>query len=384
MPAGGFGHPRALFVWAELRMSCASKMPIASTMSTQMQVPELENSPSAIASLMASGDLPAPATQAPSTPPVLWDQPTASRVRRLSIVVPARNEGLNMAALMDEINAVLAPLELPFHEVLVVNDGSDDETAQLASDRGARVISHPVGLGNGAAVKRGIREAVGDWILLLDGDGQHPPHELPAMIEQAQRYDMVVASRGGKGGSIHRNIANQVYNRFASYVSGREIPDLTSGFRLMRADVAKSLVWLLPNTFSYPTTITMSMLRGGWSVGFHPFQVRQRLGKSHVRLFADGSRFFVIILRIATMFAPLRVFMPASMATGAVGLAWYLNTWMSDGRFTNMALLLLTQAMLLFALGLIAEQIAALRFQGLAQSGGPGAQRDAASEGDQR
>ena len=240
MPAGGFGHPRALFVWAELRMSCASKMPIASTMSTQMQVPELENSPSAIASLMASGDLPAPATQAPSTPPVLWDQPTASRVRRLSIVVPARNEGLNMAALRDEINAVLAPLELRFHDVLAGNDGSDDETAQLASDRGARVISHPVGLGNGAAVKRGIREAVGDWILLLDGDGQHPPHELPAMIEQAQRYDMVVASRGGKGGSIHRNIANQVYNRFASYVSGRKIPDLTSGFRLMRADVAKA------------------------------------------------------------------------------------------------------------------------------------------------
>ncbi len=371
-------------------------MPIPSEMPTQLQGPELEVRPNVIASLMASGDLPTqvelsksdtmdppddPAARIQS-PPLAVHAAKASRVKRLSIVVPARNEGLNMAALMDEINDVLGELDLPFHEVLVVNDGSTDDTAQLATDRDARVIHHPVGLGNGAAVKRGIREAKGDWILLLDGDGQHPPHELPAMIEQANQYDMVVASRGGSGGSIHRNIANQVYNRFASYVSGRHIPDLTSGYRLMRADVAKSLVWLLPNTFSYPTTITMSMLRGGWSVGFHPFQVRQRLGKSHVRLFADGSRFFVIILRIATMFAPLRVFLPTAMLTGAIGVAWYINTWLNDGRFTNMALLLLTQAMLLFALGLIAEQIAALRFQGLAQSGGPGANRDEPTDGE--
>jgi glycosyltransferase involved in cell wall biosynthesis len=352
-------------------------MPIARAMLTQVKEPDQGVRHDELAQLMAGGDLPEPNAEIHTPvaePSVELSQVGAtpcksSRVTRLSIVVPARNEGLNMASLMDELNDVLSELELPFHEVIVVNDGSSDDTEQLASDRSAKVVTHAVGLGNGAAVKRGIREAKGDWILLLDGDGQHPPHELPAMIEQAELHDMVVASRGGKGGSIHRNFANQFYNRFASYVSGRKIPDLTSGFRLMRADVAKSLVWLLPNTFSYPTTITMSMLRGGWSVGFHPFQVRQRLGKSHVRLLADGSRFFVIILRIATMFAPLRVFMPASLATAAVGVAWYLNTWLSEGRFTNMALLLLTQAMLLFALGLIAEQIAALRFQGLAQSG---------------
>jgi len=372
MPAGGFGHSRALFVCAYLRMRSGRSNADSMGMSTEVQGPQLENATSAIASLMAQGEVPAVVPRAATAPPIIMETPRRSRVQRLSIVVPARNESLNIAALMDEINAVISSLDLEFHEVLVVNDGSSDDTAQLAADRAAQVITHPVGLGNGAAVKRGIREAKGDWILLLDGDGQHPPHELAAMIEQAEHYDMVVASRGGKGGSIHRNFANQVYNRFASYVSGHRIPDLTSGFRLMRADVAKSLVWLLPNTFSYPTTITMSMLRGGWSVGFHPFQVRQRLGKSHVRLLADGSRFFVIILRIATMFAPLRVFMPASLLTAFVGLAWYLNTWLSDGRFTNMALLLLTQAMLLFALGLIAEQIAALRFQGLSQAGGEG------------
>ena len=309
------------------------------------------------------------ATASPSAPPA-GSTSAPRRVQRLSIVVPARNEELNLPALLAEIDAALRQLALPFAEVIVVDDGSSDSTPAIARAAGVRLVQHAEGLGNGAAVKRGIREARGDWILLLDGDGQHPPHELPAMAAMAERYDMVVASRGGRGGAIHRNFANQVYNRLASYVSGRTIPDLTSGFRLLRADVAKDLVWLLPNTFSYPTTITMSMLRGGWSVGFHPFQVRQRKGKSHVRLLKDGSRFFLIILRIATMFAPLRVFLPASLATGALGVAWYVHTWWTDGRLTNMAVLLMTQAGLLFAFGLIAEQIAALRFQNMSRDHG--------------
>jgi glycosyltransferase involved in cell wall biosynthesis len=352
-----------------------------------------------LASLMGSGDLPqllpppafwrdvalprpaltsapraipgAPGGATAATNPTLPASPPTRRVQRLSVVIPARNERLNLPALLAELEPVLQAAALPFHEVVVVDDGSTDDTADLARHAGARVVQHAESLGIGAAVKRGIREAKGDWILLLDGDGQHPPHELAAMLGLAERYDMVVGSRGGRGGSLHRNFANQVYNRLASYVSGRTIPDLTSGFRLLRADVAKDLVWLLPNTFSYPTTITMSMLRGGWSVGFHPFAVRQRKGKSHVRLLADGSRFFLIILRIATMFAPLRVFLPASLGTAALGVAWYVHTWLHDGRLTNMAVLLLTQAGLLFALGLIAEQIAALRFQNLSRDNGP-------------
>jgi glycosyltransferase involved in cell wall biosynthesis len=321
-----------------------------------------------LVALMASGDRPPPVTALlPSAPPQAAATPPSRRVQSLSVVIPARNESLNLPALLDEVRVALNASEVPFREVIVVDDGSSDDTPELAARGGARVVRHAEGLGNGAAVKRGIREAKGQWIVLLDGDGQHPPAELLPMLAMAERYDMVVASRGGSGGSLHRNFANRVYNRLASYVSGRKIPDLTSGYRLLRADVAKDLVWLLPNTFSYPTTITMSMLRGGWSVGFHPFAVRQRKGKSHVRLFADGSRFFLIILRIATMFAPLRVFLPVSMATAALGIGWYLYTYLSEGRFTNMAVLLLGQATLLFALGLIAEQIAALRFQGLSR-----------------
>lgn len=355
-----------------------------------LQQAELVSGSDALARLMAAGERPGAAVAAgpalpelrrapvPARPGVLLPverhgdqgggaEPRSSRVQRLSIVMPARNERLNLPQLLAEVAAATARLPLAAVEVIVVDDGSTDDTAALARAAGARVVSHAESLGNGAAVKRGIREARGDWILLLDADGQHPPAELPAMLALAERYDMVVGSRGGSGGSWHRNLANRIYSRFASYVSGRRIPDLTSGFRLLRADVAKDLVWLLPNTFSYPTTITMSMLRGGWSVGFHPFQVRPRLGKSHVRLLADGSRFFMIILRIATMFAPLRVFLPVSLLTAAAGIAWYAYTWWTAGRFTNMAVMLLCQASLLFALGLIAEQVAALRFQNLAR-----------------
>jgi glycosyltransferase involved in cell wall biosynthesis len=331
----------------------------------------LEASSDALFALMATGERPRHRTETPllRAPASTAPRPEP-RVQRLSVVVPARNEAANLPALLAELDTALRSAKLASFEVIVVDDGSTDETPQLAAACGALVVRHAESLGNGAAVKRGIREARGDWILLLDGDGQHPPAELAAMLALAERHDMVVGSRGGKGGSAHRNLANRFYNRFASYVSGRSIPDLTSGFRLVRADVAKDLVWLLPNTFSYPTTITMSMLRGGWSVGFHPFAVRPRRGKSHIRLLADGSRFFLIILRIATMFAPLRVFLPVSMAVAALGAAWYLYTWLTEGRFTNMAVLLFSQAGILFALGLIAEQIAALRFQGLSRDQG--------------
>ncbi|MCR9243385.1 MAG: glycosyltransferase family 2 protein [bacterium] len=325
-----------------------------------------------IVGLMATGDLPvaspAPGSRARQTPAIVVDDPR-ERITSLTIVMPARNEALNLRTLLAEVRDELDRADLEFAEVLVIDDGSTDDTARLAAEGGARAITHPHSLGNGAAVKRGIREAKGEWILLLDGDGQHPPRELSAMIELARGHDMVVASRGGRGGSVHRNLANRIYSKFASYVSGRHIPDLTSGFRLVRASIAKDLVWLLPNTFSYPTTITMSMLRGGWSVAFHPFQVRERKGKSHIRLFSDGSRFFLIILRIATMFAPLRVFLPTALAFAALGLGWYAYTWATTGRFTNMAVMLLGQATLLFALGLIAEQIAALRFQNLSRDG---------------
>lgn len=311
-----------------------------------------------LGSLMAGGELPAPVE-----PRGRAEIRKPGRVSRLTVVIPAKNEEAGIGPLLQELKGVIAKVAGLSYEVLVIDDGSSDATAEVARGLGANVISHPESLGNGAAVKRGIREARGDWILLLDGDGQHPPESIPDLLEMADLHDMVVGSRNGSGGALHRNLANRIYNRLASYVTLRKIPDLTSGFRLMRADVAKSYAYLLPNTFSYPTTITLAMLRGGYSVGFCPVSVRARQGKSHIHLVRDGSRFFLIILRIATFFAPLRVFLPIAVAMAAVGTGWYVYTYLTQARLTNGAILLWTQATVVFALGLISEQIAALRFE---------------------
>ena len=295
--------------------------------------------------------------------PTQADEKRRRRVESLSVVIPAKNEAAGLPGLLGELRGVLEALEGLRYEVLLIDDGSSDNTPEVGRSAGARVISHPESLGNGAAVKRGIREAKMDWVLLLDGDGQHPPAAIDSMIDMADRYDMVVGSRSGSGGALHRNLANRVYNGLASYVTNRPIPDLTSGYRLIRADVVKGFCYLLPNTFSYPTTITLSMLRAGYPVGFKPIEVRSRQGRSHVRIVRDGTRFLLIILRIATFFAPLRVFLPISLVMFMLGVAWYCYTYFIGGRFTNMGVLLFTQASVVFGLGLISEQVAALRFE---------------------
>ena len=312
--------------------------------------------------LMGEGDLPrgkreSHAAKAPAA------SPKERRVTSLSIIVPAKNEAAGLPALLASLARVLASVEGLETEVLVIDDGSTDATPRIARDLGARVVTHAESLGNGAAVKRGIRESRHRWILLLDGDGQHPPEEIPRLLEQAERYDMVVGSRNGGGGSVHRNLANKTYNALASYVANRPIPDLTSGFRVLRADLAKGFAYLLPNTFSYPSTLTLSLFRAGYSVGFVDVKVRPRQGKSHIRIVRDGCRFLLIIMRIATFFAPLRVFMPLSLGMAGLGIVWYLVTLLTAGRFTNMSALLLTQATVIFVLGLVSEQIAAMRFE---------------------
>jgi len=310
--------------------------------------------------LMGQGELPSGPERNPA-------ERARRRVHSLSVVIPAKNEAQALGPLLAELREVLEAEHGLSWEILLIDDGSLDETAAVGELAGARVIRHAESLGNGAAVKRGIREATFDWVLLLDGDGQHPPAAIPHMIDMAEfeHWDMVVGSRNGGGGSFHRNLANRIYNALASYVTSRHIPDVTSGFRLVRGPALKGFVYLLPNTFSYPTTITLAMLRAGYAVGFCPFQVRRRQGRSHIRLIHDGSRFFLIIIRIATFFAPLRVFVPLAALMAALGLGWYAYTYITQGRFTNMAMLLLTQATVIFGLGLISEQVAALRFERL-------------------
>jgi len=279
----------------------------------------------------------------------------------VSVVLPALDEELNLRSLLPRLREVLQAIEGYAFEILVVNDGSLDGTPHLAAEFGARVVGHPEPLGNGAAVKKGIREARGEWILLMDADGQHPPEEIPRLLERTGDYDMVVAARRGNQ-QLHRSLANRMYNGLASYVTGRRIEDLTSGFRLVRAEPLRSFLYLLPNTFSYPTTITLAMIRAGFPVAYVPFLPARREGRSKIKVFRDGSRFLMILMKITTLFSPLRIFMPLALGVWGLGIIWYVFTYVTSHRFTNMALLALVQGSILFMLGLISEQVAQLRF----------------------
>jgi glycosyltransferase involved in cell wall biosynthesis len=250
------------------------------------------------------------------------------------------------------------------YEVLVVDDGSDDATAARAQAAGAWVISHPYNIGNGAAVKTGIRHARGDVLVMLDGDGQHPPEDIPRLLAQLGPYDMVVGARTRDSEShVHRDLANWIYNLLASYVSGRRIEDLTSGFRAVKGDLARGFTYLLPNTFSYPTTITLATVRSGRSLCYVPIRSPKRVGKSKIRLLRDGSRFFLIILKIATLFSPLKVFIPASLGMFLLGLGYGLFKVLFLGlRYGPTSAMLMTMALVVFMVGLVSEQVAQLRF----------------------
>lgn len=278
----------------------------------------------------------------------------------ISIVIPVFNEALSLAKLLGEIRS----LGLPRAEIIVVDDGSSDGSAEAALQSGASVIRHPYNIGNGAAVKSGIRAARGRLIVLMDGDGQHKPEDIPKLLADASRYHMVVGARA-KGSKLrfHRYAANQLYNWLASYVTRFKIQDLTSGFRVLSRRDAWRFIDLLPNTFSYPTTLTLAFLRSGLTVKYVPIQTLYRAGQSKISLITDGIRFLLIITKIATLFSPFRVFLPVSVFFFLAGMANYLYTYVTQGRFTNMSVFMFTTAVIIFMLGLVSEQIALLRME---------------------
>lgn len=278
----------------------------------------------------------------------------------VSIIIPVFNEAETLASLIEKIRA----LRLPRSEIIIVDDGSTDGSADIALNAGASVIRHPYNIGNGAAVKSGIRGARGKFILLMDGDGQHKPEDIPKLLAEASNYHMVVGARG-KGSKLrfHRYAANLVYNLLATYVTRFKVQDLTSGFRVLSRRDAQRFIDLLPNTFSYPTTLTLAFLRSGYSVKYIPIQSLYRAGQSKISLVTDGIRFLLIITKIATLFSPFRVFLPVSIFFFLAGLANYIHTYVTQGRFTNMSVLMFTTAVTIFMLGLVSEQIALLRME---------------------
>lgn len=279
-----------------------------------------------------------------------------------TIVIPAKNEE-------DGLNAVLSKINILYKqaEVIVVDDASSDRTPIIAKEFGAKVITHHYSKGNGAAIKTGILLAKHEIIVCMDADGQHQPEEISNLLSMLKDgYDMVVGARDRKGqAGLHRSFANGFYNFFASWMVGQEVKDLTSGFRAVRAEKFKEFITLLPNKFSYPTTITMSFFRAGYSVGYVPVNVLPRVEgtKSHINITKDGIRFLIIIFKIGTLFSPLKVFAPISLGLFLTGIFYYLYTFLGDGRFTNMGVLLFTTSIIVFLMGLISEQITALLYK---------------------
>lgn len=282
-----------------------------------------------------------------------------SGVIGLSIIIPTKNEA-------EAIGDVVATARAahPDAEIIVVDDGSADATADTAEQAGATVVRHPESLGNGAAVKSGARAAQGEILAFMDGDGQHDARELEKLIEKLdQGYHMAIGARdSGSHANVGRLFANGLYNQLASLISGSRILDLTSGFRVARASLFRNFLYLLPNGFSYPTTITMAFLRSAYPVCFVPIEAAERTGTSHIRPIRDGIRFLVIIFKIATLYSPLKVFLPISGLFFGTGLAYYAYTYFTAGRFTNMSLLVISAAVIIFLIGLISEQITALTY----------------------
>ena len=279
---------------------------------------------------------------------------------RVSVVVPAYNEAGGIA----EVVRSLASAG-PWHEIIVVDDGSDDGTAAQAEAAGALIVTHPYNKGNGAAVKSGIRRATGEFVLIIDGDGQHCADDARRIVSRLGAFDLVIGARAAATqATLPRKLGNSLLNGLASYLTGRPVPDLTSGFRGARRECLREFLHLLPNGFSTPTTTTLAFIKAGYNVAFEPIDARQRIGKSKIRLARDGVKFLMIILKIVTIFSPLRVFLPISLASAAVGAAYAVWTIFTQHHIANSSVLLIMLAVIVFLVGLVSEQISALRFEG--------------------
>lgn len=280
----------------------------------------------------------------------------------LSIVLPCLNEAENLTTLLPQIKEVC-----PTAEIIVVNDGSKDDSKQICEQYSVDVISHPYRMGNGAAIKTGARRAKGNVIVFMDADGQHDPNDIPRLLMELDNgYEMAVgARRFGSHSSFLRGLANRTYNLFASYMIGRRVLDLTSGFRAARARHFRKFLYLLPNGFSYPTTSTMAFFRAGLPVAYVPIHAGTREGKSKIRPLRDGARFLLIIVKIGALFSPMRLFLPISAALFVCGVGLYTYSYVTTDRFTNMSLLTFMSSLFTFLIGILSEQVSSLHYRGV-------------------
>lgn len=288
------------------------------------------------------------------------EQPEAAQRTRVSIILPARNESASLSTLLPELKQ-----QMPDAEILVVDDGSTDDTIALCKRHGVLAVSQPYCMGNGAAIKAGARVATGEVFVFMDADGQHRPEDIPRLLEKLwQGYDMVVGAREkGSQANLFRGVGNTLYNWLASWMVGQRIVDLTSGFRAVRAAKFLQFLYLLPNGFSYPTTITMSFFRAGFGVAYVPVHAPKRIGESHLRIGRDGLRFFFIIFKIGSLYSPLKLFAPAAFLHFILGVGYYAYTFATQHRLSSMTVFLLSASVTIFMIGLVSEQITALMYR---------------------
>ena len=284
---------------------------------------------------------------------------------KLSVILPCRNEALALGGLLPRLRQVL-----PDAEILVVDDASTDDVAAICAAQGVRCLRHPYQKGNGAAIKTGARVAQGEILVFMDADGQHDPADIPRLLEPLEQgFDMVVgARRSGSQANVGRGLANRIYNGLASYMTGQPVADLTSGFRVVRAALFQEFIYLLPNRFSYPTTITMAFFRAGYHVSYIPITAANRIGKSHLRPLQDGLRFLLIIFKIGTLYSPLKIFVPVSVVFGLLGVGYWAYTYSTMWRLSIMTVFMLTTSVVVFLIGLVSEQITQLMYRPLIQS----------------
>jgi glycosyltransferase involved in cell wall biosynthesis len=283
-----------------------------------------------------------------------------SSTESVSIILPARNEAVNLRRFLPDLRAMF-----PAAEIIVVNDGSTDDTVAVCTACGVKVVSHQYSKGNGASIKTGARSASNETLVFMDGDGQHAPADVQRLLERYREgFDMVVGARSASSqASVGRLVANTLYNRLASTISGQQILDLTSGLRVVNRKKFKQFLYLLPNGFSYPTTITMAFFRAGFSVTYVDIHAGVREGKSHINLVKDGIRFFLIIFKIGTLYSPLKIFMPIAFSFFSVGLGYYMYTFFRFHSFTNMSAVLFISAIIVFLIGLVSEQVTTLIYK---------------------
>lgn len=281
----------------------------------------------------------------------------------LSIILPVYNEKGVIDNIYPRIVDIFSKWEIA-KELLIIDDGSDEVLSLDLLVPWARIIRHSVNMGNGAAIKTGIRNAKGEKCVIMDADGQHLPEDAIKLVEKLDQYVLVVGARDFKTtGTFHRNLANQIYSKLASYTSGAQIPDLTSGIRAFRREEVLQIIHLFPNRFSCPTTMTLGLIYLGYQVGFQRINVMKRDGKSKIRIFSDGTRFLLVILKISTLFSPLKIFFPLSLSLFLLGLINYFSVLIFWHRFSLWSVVLLTNAITIFMIGLVAEEISSLKLK---------------------